>query len=440
MSSKWKSSAETGGGKDLMPKLRFPEFEEADGWKEMPLQKLARPVTDRVTTGDAANVLSLSGEHGLVLQSEYFGKRIAGDSTDRYLKIRKDDFVYNDRTTKASSFGTIKRLSAYTGGIVSPIYKCFRFQSGENPAFWEWYFESGSHNPALGGLINEGARAGRFNISVTQFLSTNAWRPDEAEQQKIAECLDSVDALIAAQGRKVEAQKAHKRGLMQQLFPQEDETQPRLRFPEFRSAGQWKEKSLSTLCDVKHGYAFEGEFFANEGEYVLLTPGNFYESGGYRDQGSKQKYYTGEIPAGYVLNQGDLLVAMTEQAKGLLGSPILVPESNRFLHNQRLGLVTNRPGVEWANEFFFHFFNTDAVRKAIQASASGAKVRHTSPTKIGDIVSSYPTSVAEQQCIADCLTSLDDLIAAETRKLDTLKTHKKGLMQQLFPAIEGFES
>lgn len=65
-------------------------------------------------------------------------------------------------------------ISAYEEGIVSPIYKCFRFQPSENPAFWEWYFESGSHDPALGGLVNEGARAGRFNISVTQFLSTNA--------------------------------------------------------------------------------------------------------------------------------------------------------------------------------------------------------------------------------------------------------------------------
>jgi type I restriction enzyme S subunit len=253
MSSKGKSSAEPSGGAALVPKLRFPEFQEADGWKENSLQTLARPVTDRATTGDADNVLSLSGEHGLVLQSDYFGKKIAGDSTARYLKIRKDDFVYNDRTTKASRFGTIKRLSNYAGGIVSPIYKCFRFQPSENPVFWEWYFESGSHDPALGGLVNEGARAGRFNISVTQFLSTNAWRPDEAEQQKIADCLVSADAMIAAQGRKVEALNAHKKGLIQQLFPQEGETQPRLRFPEFEGAGEWEKKAVGDVFKVTRG-------------------------------------------------------------------------------------------------------------------------------------------------------------------------------------------
>jgi len=425
--------------KRLVPKLRFPEFLGAEGWKVAQLQKIAQPVSDRAATGDNDNVLSLSGEHGLVLQREYFGKKVAGDSSDRYLKLRRNDFVYNDRTTKASTFGTIKRLSKYEGGIVSPIYKCFRFHIGENPVFWEWYFESGNHDSALRGLVNEGARAGRFNISISQFLSTAACRPDESEQQKVAECLSSVDELVAAQARKVDALKTHKKGLMQQLFPRKGETQPRLRFPEFQKAGEWEEKPFSDLCDIRHGYAFESEFFSNEGEYVLLTPGNFYEQGGYRHRGELQKYFTGEIPRDYVLAKGDMLVAMTEQAAGLLGSPILVPESDKFLHNQRLGLVARKPGIAWASEFFFYVFNTERVRKAIHDTASGAKVRHTSPTKIGDVLISAPTALPEQDRISTCLRSLDALITAETQKLEALKTHIKGLMQQLFASAEEVE-
>lgn len=418
--------------KRLVPKLRFPEFRGADGWKVTQLQMIAQPVSDRAATGDSENVLSLSGEHGLVLQSDYFGKKVAGDSSDRYLKLRRNDFVYNDRTTKASTFGTIKRLSRYEGGIVSPIYKCFRFHIGENPVFWEWYMESGHHDSALRGLVNEGARAGRFNISISQFLSTAACRPDKSEQQKIADCLSSVDDLIAAQARKVDALKTQKSGLMRQLFPREGETQPRIRFPEFQNGRKWEEKLFSDLCDVKHGYAFESEFFRNEGEYVLLTPGNFYEQGGYRDRGELQKYFAGEIPCEYVLARGDMLVAMTEQAAGLLGSPILVPESDKFLHNQRLGLVVRKPGIVWENEFYFHVFNTERVRKAIHETASGAKVRHTSPTKIGDVVISVPSTLPEQQRIASSLSSLQALIAAETQKLQAFKIHKKGLMQNLF--------
>jgi hypothetical protein len=174
MNSKVKNAAMENGGKPTMTlRLRFPEFRDAEGWEETQLQTIARPVSDRAVTGDGNSVLSLSGEHGLVLQSDYFGKKVAGDSTERYLKLIRDDFVYNDRTTKASVFGTIKRLSKQDAGIVSPIYKCFRFDGCETPEFWEWYFEAGAHESQLGSLVNEGARAGRFNISISQFLSTS---------------------------------------------------------------------------------------------------------------------------------------------------------------------------------------------------------------------------------------------------------------------------
>ena len=189
----------------------------------------------------------------------------------------------------------------------------------------------------------------------------------------------------------------------------------------------WVEKKLSELCHIKHGFAFDGEFFSNEGKYVLLTPGNFYEKGGYRDRREKQKYYTGEIPRDYVLNEGDLLVAMTEQAAGLLGSPILVPESDKFLHNQRLGLVTKKPGVPWINEFFFHVFNTQAVRKAIHDSASGVKVRHTSPTKICEVVVSFPTVISEQRAIVSTLKDLH----AETQRLQSIYRQKLAALSEL---------
>jgi len=198
----------------------------------------------------------------------------------------------------------------------------------------------------------------------------------------------------------------------------------------------WEEKPLADLCDIKHGFAFKSEFCTDSGDYVLLTPGNFYESGGYRDRGEKQKYYSGEIPDGFVLSKGDLLVAMTEQAAGLLGSPVLIPESDKFLHNQRLGLVTKKPGVPWTNEFFFHVFNTHAVRKAIHDSASGVKVRHTSPTKIGDVVVFFPTSIAQQRAIVSTLTDLEAettrLASIYQQKLAALDELKKSLLHQAF--------
>lgn len=436
MSSEVKSPTAAEGELAVVPKLRFPEFQDADGWKETPLQKLARPVTDRATTGDADQVLSLSGEHGLVLQSDYFGKKIAGDSTDRYLKIRNDDFVYNDRTTKASSFGTIKRLSKYSGGIVSPIYKCFRFQPSENPAFWEWYFESGCHDPALGGLVNEGARAGRFNISVTQFLSTKAWRPDGPEQQKIADCLDSAAGLVAAQGRKVEALTAHKKGLMQQLFPQEGETQPRLRFPEFAGAGAWTDIPLSKLVStLDAGVSVNsGDRPAMSHEIGVLKT-SAVTNGVFEPLENKVVFDEAEIKRVREPIRADTVIISRMNTPALVGANAYVKGDypNIFLPD-RLWAAKPRPGADM--RFVAFVLGSDRGRAALAGLAGGSSgsMKNISKPSVLELAVMAP-SLAEQQRIADCLTSLDDLVADEVQRLDTLKTHTKGLMQQLFPQV-----
>ena len=250
--------------------------------------------------------------------------------------------------------------------------------------------------------------------------------PPLPEQQRIVSILDQAFEAISKARANAEENLKNARALfdshLQSVFTQRGEG--------------WVEKPLSELCDIKHGFAFKSEFFTGEGDYVLLTPGNFYESGGYRDRGDKQKYYAGEIPRDYVLNEGDLLVAMTEQAAGLLGSPILVPESGKFLHNQRLGLVTKKAGLSWINEFFFYVFNTHGVRKEIHDSASGVKVRHTSPTKIGEVVVSFPTSITEQRAIVSTLENLSEetqrLESLYRQKLEALDVLKQSLLHQAF--------
>jgi type I restriction enzyme S subunit len=256
-----------------------------------------------------------------------------------------------------------------------------------------------------------------YDITVTT--------PDIEEQRRIVTLLDEAFADIATAKANAEKNLQNAR----ELF----ESQRQLLL---QAQDGWHEATLAELCNIKHGYAFEGEYFSDSGDHVLLTPGSFFETGGFRDRGEKTKYFTGPIPTDYVLNQGDLLVAMTEQAAGLLGSPLLVPESNRFLHNQRLGLVTGKPGVAWTNEFFFHVFNLDAVRKAIHASASGAKVRHTSPGKIGVVKVAFPGTQVDQLRIAAHVEEIEQAsIAFQSiyrQKLTALDDLKKSLLHQAF--------
>lgn len=259
------------------------------------------------------------------------------------------------------------------------------------------------------------------NLNLSAYKSIEIPLPPLDEQRRIVAILDEAFAGLAVMRRHAEANLKNARYLfdshLNAIFSQ-------------RGDG-WVETTFDQLCDIKHGFAFKSEFFMDAGDHVLLTPGNFYEAGGYRDRGDKQKFYVGKIPDGYVLSEGDLLVAMTEQAAGLLGSPILVPESGRFLHNQRLGLVVGKPGTNWTNEFFFHVFNTKFVRQEIHDSASGVKVRHTSPGKIGEVPVSYPKSKALQLAIVAQLTELQ----AETTRLESLYRQKLAAIDELKQAI-----
>jgi len=192
----------------------------------------------------------------------------------------------------------------------------------------------------------------------------------------------------------------------------------------------WRQCTMADLFKVKHGFAFDGKYFASEGEYVLLSPGNFNDAGGFKLK-DKEKYFTGDIPEEYVLSEGDLLVAMTEQAEGLLGSSALIPSSNRFLHNQRLGLITDWKATEIDLRFLYYLFNTREVRTQIRASATGTKVRHTSPTRIGEVRVVIPR-VETQRTIASVLSAYDSLIENNDRRIAILEEMAQSLYREWF--------
>jgi type I restriction enzyme, S subunit len=386
----------------ITPNLRFPEFLNEPGWEEKELRSIANPVSERAENEDANNILTLSGEHGLVLQREYFGKQIAGANADRYLKIQRDDFVYNDRTTKASAYGTIKRLTKHPNGIVSPIYKCFRFKKAELPGFWEWYFESGAHEPQLRSLANEGARAGRFNVSIDRFLSTRVWTPDSAsrEQQKIAECLCALDELIEAESQKLDALKAHKKALMQQLFPREGETLPRLRFPEFRD--EWKETTMGAEC---HTISSGRDKIEPEGRFDL------FGSTGVIGKTSHGTY-----------SGSNILVARVGANAGLL-----TKASGEYGVTDNTLVITLKD--QGCIDFVLPYLNNYNLNRLIFGSGQ--------PLITGGQLKALPVylpSEPEREHIANFFSFLDTTIIAQRNKLDALKTHKQGLMQQLFPA------
>lgn len=182
----------------------------------------------------------------------------------------------------------------------------------------------------------------------------------------------------------------------------------------------WERINLGEIFQIKHGWAFKGVHFSNKGELIVLTPGNFYEKGGFKRVHGKEKFYLGEFPKEFLLEKDDLVIAMTEQGPGLLGSPALVPENNTYLHNQRIGLFTNYDSQRIDKKFIFYLFFTSLVRNEIFASATGTKVKHTAPKRIYDIEFNLPP-LPTQKRIASVLSSYDDLIENNLKRIKLLE-------------------
>jgi type I restriction enzyme S subunit len=199
-------------------------------------------------------------------------------------------------------------------------------------------------------------------------------------------------------------------------------------------AGDWEETLLAEVIDIKHGYAFSGQNIRDEpmGD-ILLTPGNFAVGGGFK--GDKFKYFEGEVPQDYVLNEGDLVVTMTDLSKqaDTLGFPALVPKprGQRFLHNQRLGKVLIKPGASLDKRFLFYLLRSSDYRHEVLAGATGTTVKHTSPGRILAHRAIIPP-LAEQKAIAAVLGVLDEKIELNRRINATLEAMARALFQSWF--------
>jgi len=199
------------------PRLRFPSF--IGTWPFQLLKNLAERCTERNTQNNHARVLTNSAEHGIVDQRNYFDKDIANkDNLGGYFVVNKGDYVYNPRISASAPVGPISRNNIAIG-VMSPLYTVFRFTDNKNK-FYEYYFKTAYWHPYMRQVSSSGARHDRMSISNDAFMCLPLPAPSVKEQQKIADCLSSLDELIKAQRQKLELLKTHKKALMQQLFPQ----------------------------------------------------------------------------------------------------------------------------------------------------------------------------------------------------------------------------
>ena len=213
------------------PRLRFPEFR--DEWHSQALGAIASIIKEKVGN-KKCTLMSIMTGVGLIPQIDKFGKEIAGDQYKNYIIIRNNDFAYNKSATKGYPQGFI---ALYTGSeiaaVPNSIFTCFKIQPESIvPAYLNYLFLGNFHGKWLQRYITVGARAhGSLSIDDDDLLSLPIPYPKGVsslgEQQRIADCLSSLDERIAAETNKLDALKDHKKGLLKQLFPAEGEALPR---------------------------------------------------------------------------------------------------------------------------------------------------------------------------------------------------------------------
>lgn len=412
--------------KKLVPKLRFQEFRGAVGWKERPLSKLMSESRLPGSKGNVAKKITVKLWGNGVFEKNGSSP---GSINTQYFKRKAGQFIYSKLDFLNQAFGIIPpNLDNFESTVDLP---CFDFSDELNPVFLLEYVKRRDFYERLGETADGSRKARRIHAET--FLSFPIALPSPAEQQKIADCLSSLDELIAAQARKVDALKTHKKGLMQQLFPREGETQPRLRFPEFQGATAWTMEKLENLAKRGSGHTPSKsvpEYYGGGVKWVSLADSKRLDAGlisetetNISELGIKNSSAVLH-PAGTVLISRDAGVGKS----AVMAVPMAV--SQHFI----VWVCDNQKLCNW-----FLYYLLQFMKPIFERIATGSTIKTIGLPLFKELSIAVP-SVSEQQRIADCLTSLDSLITAATQELETLKTHKKGLMQQLFPAAEAVEA
>jgi type I restriction enzyme, S subunit len=390
-----------------VPKLRFPEFKNDGEWEANNLKEILIKNSIKNKDKKYSLVQSVSNKHGFINQDEYFeNRRIASKDISNYYVIKKGYFAYNPSRIDVGSLAY--KFDDETS-IISPLYVSFKANKEKivDRFLLNWFFSEGFTSQ----MIFEGGVRNTLNYENLILIKINL--PSIQEQQKIAECLSSLDELIEAQNQKVEALKQHKKGLMQQLFPQEGETVPKLRFPEFKNDGEWEEKRLEYIGNVVASGDLDSSLFSE-----IPTDKHIYPV--YSNSVSNKGLY------GYYITSKYSKDSITITARGTLG--VAFTRETEFMGIGRLLIVSNlKPNV--AN-FIKELWNCLTLMPL-----ENGGIPQLTAIKAKQTILLVPNP-EEQEKIADFLSSLDELIETQTQKVEALKQHKKGLMQQLFPSEE----
>lgn len=420
--------------KTAVPKLRFPEFLNSLGWKHEPLSTFISALDagvsvnagDRPATPAEIGVLKTSCVTNGVFEPSENKVVLEPEEQERVTECVRGGTIIISRMNTPALVGA----NAYVENDLANVFLPDRLWAAKpvsdaNMRFIAQVLGSNHGRSSLSELA-AGSSGSMKNIAKSAVLELLIFAPEPDEQKKIADCLTSLDDLIAAQGRKVEVLKTYKRGLIQQLFPRAGETVPHLRFPEFAST--WHTQKVSSLLD-KASFA------------VNVEPDKIYREIGIRSHGKGifhkepvlgrvigEKRVFKVVQNAFVLN----IVFAWEQAVATTSG-----KEAGMIASHRFPMFVAKEGKCDVDYVKWFFLTKEGKRLLGLASPGGAGRNKTLGQKeFENLEITLPVSLNEQMRIASSISSFDNQIAIESDKLEFMKMHKKGLMQQLFPVLE----
>ncbi len=427
--------------KRLIPRLRFPEFQDSGEWE---MKKL----------GDVFE--SFSGGTPSTTNKEYYNGKIPFIRSAEIGKEKTELFI-SDLGLKKSSAKLVNKgdLLVALYGANSGDVSLSKISGAINQAILcmrsEYSNEFAYHYLTLkkSWIVAKYIQGGQGNLSGDIVKSIELPFPGREEQQKIADCLSSLDEVISGERQKLEQLKAHKKGLLQNLFPQEGETVPKLRFPEFKDSGEWEEKKLGEIYEFKITNSFSRDMLNYEfGEIKNIHYVDIHTKFNTLFDIKKEivpfinpDVCIDKIKEDSYCKEGDIIFADASEDLNDVGKSIEIVNLNGEKLVSGLHTLLARQKENFFIVGFAGFlFKSDWIRKQIQREAQGAKVLGISANRISNINIKFPKSIEEQQKIATCLSSLDDLIQAHAQKIEALELHKKVLLQALFPDIKDIDN
>ncbi len=420
-----------------IPELRFPEFKNDGEWEFKSLDEICKLVRGPFGGALKKEIFVKEGyavyeqSHAIYSDFDSFRYRI---NEDKFQELKRFSVKAGDLIMSCS--GTMGKFATipneFEQGVINQALLKITARKGYDNSFVKISLETDTNQRKL--LSQSAGGAIKNVVSVSQIRELELAVPKSEEQQKIASCLSSLDELIAAHRDKLGALKDHKKGLMQNLFPQEGQKVPNYRFPEFKNDGEWEIRSIENNIDLISGIALKSKDLSDDVSGIPILRGINITEGRIRHSEDMDKFFLGptfDIEK-YLIEENDIVIGMDGSKVGKNVALVSKEDAGSILIQR----VARIKAIDSSVNYLYQHFVSSAFRRYVDVVNTSSGIPHISAKQIRDFEIGFPPKLKEQERIASCLSSLDNLISAQVDLIKELDQHKKGLMQGLFPKIE----